>query len=350
MKRKLLILYTELANYTVACLRELDAQKLDIHLVRWPINKEAPFQFVFPEGITVYERNNFTEAQLLELAEKISPDAILCCGWVDKAYVKICRKFSGKAVTILTMDNKWLGTFRQRAATVVARFMLKPVFRFIWVPGKPQKEFALKLGFRKENIRTGFYSADVPFFRKQYEENLLAKQQQFPHRIIYAGRYYSFKGVEELWDAFAQVKKEIPSDWELWCLGTGDLKPAEHPAIKHFGFVQPGEMSSFVSKCGVYVLPSRVEPWGVAVHEFAAAGFPLLLSRNVGAASEFLLDGINGFSFEANNGGELKDALRKIMQKPDAELFGMAKASAEMALTITPASWAKTLQEMIGLS
>src|SRR5574337_18975 len=148
MKRKLLILYTELANYTLACLRELDLAVLEIHLVRWPVNNEAPFDLTFPGSITVYDRKQLTDEQLLELAQKISPDAILCCGWIDRTYLRICRDYHKKAVTILIMDNKWLGTIRQRVATIIARFTLRPYFRFIWVPGVRQREFARRLGFQ----------------------------------------------------------------------------------------------------------------------------------------------------------------------------------------------------------
>lgn len=346
-RRKLLILYTEPANYTIACLRALDPQKVEVHFVRWPVNKEAPFRFSFPENVRVYERSDYNGQQLLSLAEKIAPDAILCSGWIDKEYLAVCRAFAKKAVTILTMDNKWQGTLRQRLATIVARFRFLPVFRFIWVPGGPQKRFAQKLGFPERRIRTGFYSADVPFFRGIFLSTREKKQQHFPHRVIYAGRYYEFKGVHELWNAFAKVSDETKSDWELWCLGTGDAVPAKHPKIRHFGFVQPSEMEAFLRDTGVYVLPSRVEPWGVAVHEFAAAGFPLLLSRNVGAAAAFLDEGKNGFTFSAASEDELVAVFRRLFQLDDATLAAMGERSAEKALQITPATWAETLQEMI---
>ncbi len=347
-RRKLLILYTELAGYTLACLRELDPLKIEVHLVRWQVNEEAPFDFIIPPNITFYEKSSLDKKKLLALAERINPDSILCSGWMDKDYIHVVRKFSGKAITILTMDNKWEGTIRQQAARLVTKFTLTKYFNFIWVPGEKQKHFAQKLGFAANQIQTGFYSADVPFFREQYLANMEKKRSDFPHRMIYVGRYYDFKGIRELWNAFIEAKKEMNNDWELWCLGKGDVPPIEHPSIKHFGFVQPAKMKSFISSCGVYVLPSHVEPWAVAVHEFAAAGFPLLLSENVGAASAFLTEGENGFIFETKDTASIGNALKKIMQMKNAELIEMGNASAQKALSITPKIWAEQLQDMIG--
>ncbi|HET6992010.1 MAG TPA: glycosyl transferase family 1, partial [Bacteroidia bacterium] len=86
---------------------------------------------------------------------------------------------------------------------------------------------------------------------------------------------------------------------------------------------------------------------GVAVHEFAAAGFPLLLSDQVGAASSFLDEGKNGFSFPAGDAGAIEKIVEKISRLPDEELLKMGEKSLELANTITTSGWAKTLFELI---
>lgn len=348
-KRKILILYTELAGYTVACLNRFLEKypDVDVHLVRWPVNDEAPFHFSFGGALRVYERKKYDRESLLRLAAEISPGVILCSGWVDKDYLAVCRAWNKKIPVVLTMDNKWRGTWKQQIARVAARFSLLKNFRFAWVPGASQKQYALRLGFLPQHIFTGFYSADTGFFSRQYEANLPAKEKQFPHRFIYAGRYYDFKGIAEMWEAFAQLKKEEPScDWELWCLGTGDISPAQHPAIRHFGFVQPDGIPAIAKDAGVFILPSRIEPWGVAVQEFAAAGFPLLLSDAVGAAETFLQNEVNGFSFRAGDAGAILAAMRKITKLPDEKLIQMGKESHKLGCTVSPDTWSDTLYKL----
>ena len=47
-----------------------------------------------------------------------------------------------------------------------------------------------------------------------------------------------------MWNAFVKWQQNNPSDWELWCVGTGDEweNKVEHDKIKHFGFIQPSKM------------------------------------------------------------------------------------------------------------
>lgn len=345
--KKILFLYTELAGYFIACCNELVKQGAEVHIVRWPVNKEAPFQFRFGEGITVYDRSDFDYAGLQELATRIQPEAIVCSGWIDRDYVKLCNAWKKKACTVIALDNKWHGSLRQQVARIMSPFTLRRIFHFAWVPGAQQHTYARKLGFAEARIRNGFYSADVPFFSAQGEAYIASKQAHFPHRLVYAGRYYDFKGVRELWEAFIQLKAENDNDWELWCLGTGDVPPAEHPAIRHLGFVQPSEMPAVMRDTGVFVMPSRVEPWGVVLHEFAAAGFPLVCSNNVGAATQFVRKDENGIIYPAGDVNATKRALLEIISKSDETLAQMGQRSAAIAREITPATWSETLLGMM---
>jgi len=94
-------------------------------------------------------------------------------------------------------------------------------------------------------------------------------------------------------------------------------------------------------------LPSRHEPWGVVVHEFASAGIPLICSEATGAASTFLINNFNGFIFKNNNSNDLAKKMLKIISSTDKELFEMSKNSFEMGKRITPLSSAKNLLSVL---
>jgi glycosyltransferase involved in cell wall biosynthesis len=346
---KALFLYTEIADYFLASCKALLNKGVEVHLVRWPVNKEAPFQFNYPDGIKIYERNDFDNERLFKLTEKINPDIIVCSGWVDKGYLFVCKKFKNKISTVLTLDNHWRGDFKQQIARLMSPFYLKNRFSHCWVPGALQLDYALKLGFKKEKIQTGFYSCDFELFYNQYLENLESKSQQFPKRFIFVGRYYEFKGIRDLWTAFIELQNESPSDWELWCFGVGDIDPINHDKIKHFGFVQPKDLPPFIKDTGVFVLPSHFEPWGVVVHEYAAAGFPIICSDEVGARLAFVENDVNGYIYKSGNVLELKKQLKKIMSLNDAKLVEMGNKSVEKAKLNTPEVWANKLLKMIGI-
>lgn len=344
---KILFLYTELAGYFLSCIEELLKENVEAHIIRWPVNNEAPFNFNFSEKIKLYERADYSSEQLISLSKQISPDIIYCSGWIDKGYLNVCRKFKNKIPVIVGFDNQWKGSLKQYIASLIGRFTILKSFNYCWVPGELQYKYAHKLGFKNEKILTGFYSCDYDFFHKQFLLNKENKKNNFPKKFIYVGRYYEFKGVKDLWNAFTDLQKEFPNNWELWCLGVGDIEPVNHSKIKHFGFVQPSEMPHFIKNTGVFILPSHFEPWGVVLHEFASAGFSLICSDEVGARTAFLKNGYNGYIYKAGNKNELKDLMKKIIQTSDKKLLEMGERSRELASSITPKKWVSTLLSVL---
>lgn len=341
---KILFLYTELAGYVVSCINKavLDKDIEEIHVVRYPINPEAPFQFSFLPQVKVYERENYSTSELLRLTNEINPSLIVCSGWVDKGYLRVCKSFNGKVNTVLTLDNHWSGTLKQQVLRLIAPWFLKRRFTQCWVPGTPQKEYALKLSFKSQEIQTGFYSIDLETFS-------MVSKHELPKRFLCVARYISVKGWEYLWEAYKMLQEKHNSEWELWCAGTGEdfEERVEYPGIKHLGFLQPEELQDVMKDTTVFVLPSLFEPWGVVVQEFAAAGFPMLLSEKVGSKDAFLEDNKNGYVFESQNSHQLYECLLKMTQKTDLELFEMGKQSQFKAKKCDTASWINSLKGFV---
>lgn len=340
--KPILLLYTELAAYTIACLKELSVTGIKIHVVRWPINNEAPFNFENVEGVSIYNRTDYSDLQLLELCNSINPGLIICSGWIDKGYLKCCKAFRSKCNTVLTLDNHWIGGLKQTIKTLFAKYYFKSIFSHAWVPGEPQIEFTKKLGFNTKNTRSGFYCADLDLFKSPPREKINKK-------FLFVGRYLEFKGIFELWNAFIQFKSETTNDWELHCAGSGDLwdKRTIADGIVHHGFLQPPELKELVAKCDVFVLPSRKEPWGVVVHEMAASGLALICSDKIGATSEFLETEKNGYSFSSGDEQSLKEQFKLISSLKDSDLLNMSKKSQEFSEKITPHKWTNTALELM---
>lgn len=343
-KPRLLFLYTELAGYFIACLKKLsELHDVDIEVIHWSVNKEAPFHFNFNGAVNFTEKNTLSNKQLIQKVESMSPDFIYCSGWIDKDYLSIAKKYKKKIPVVIGLDNQWTGSIKQRIACVLSRFTLLNIFTHCWVAGNRQKKYALKLGFNNSNILMGYYSADVDLFMGMGDTCLSSKKANYPHRFIYAGRYYKFKGINDLWDAFITWQNEAPNDWELWCVGTGTEPPVKHAKIKHLGFIQPENFSNVIENGGVFVLPSHFEPWGVVLHEFASAGFPLIASEVVGSIEVFIKEGENGFTFKGGDIEGLKALLKKTGTLSNEELLTMGAKSREKALSITPVKWTETL-------
>lgn len=352
-KKKALFLYYELAGYVVACLEKLAATfPVEVHLVRYPVVQVAPFNISLSENIHLYERKEYNDQALVDLTEKINPDFVFVCGWADKGYLAVAKQLKKRVPVVLTLDNPWLGTLKQHIAGILGQFYLPRLFTHCWVPGEPNAVYARKLGFRGNKLYTGMYSADTELFKKYEREISSRKSEHFPHRFIYVGRYTELKGIRELWSAFSKLSAEERKDWELWCLGKGELEHElpVHPAIKNIGFVQPDKLAPYLEQTSVFILPTHYEHWGVVVHEFAAAGFPLVCSTKTSAATFFLHEGKNGFFTEPKSELSVREALLKVISCSDEELKKMGEASKREAEKITPLTWAETVWKILNKS
>ena len=347
---RILILYRELAGYFIDCVEHLCAEfSVEADIVAYPVNREAPFQFSTSPKVKVINRHSLSESDLNRMAGGGEYKLIFCGGWSDKAYLKALKHRSCKA--LLGFDNAWAGTPKQRLAVQYARYAWKPLFDYAFVPGSRQAEFARRMGFAADAIFTGAYSCQVSTFAE-----LAGRRSQRPasnaKRLLYVGRYTAVKCTDLLFEVWRELDAEgVLDGWTLHAVGTGDLfedRPL-HPAIVHHGFLQPDELLALMEDGDAFVLPSRFEPWGVVVHEFAAAGYPLILSDAVNAGEAFLTAGKNGFRFTADRRDELRNALLAMISTGHAERLKMGEESLKRAHTITPALWAQTVYGMFGL-
>ncbi|MCH8331857.1 MAG: hypothetical protein IH946_10860, partial [Bacteroidetes bacterium] len=69
--KKLLILYTEIAGYLLKCVETLaSAHSVEVHIIRYPVDPNAPFDFQ-PEGaVTLYDKSSYTSETILAFASE----------------------------------------------------------------------------------------------------------------------------------------------------------------------------------------------------------------------------------------------------------------------------------------
>ncbi len=334
-----------MAGYVLGNIKRfLDTQKgANVLLLHYPVNPEAPFVLgEIPNAIFIEynsERHKEIENQIIGFKANV----VLCSGWSNSFYLSLLRKMPSTVKKVVCFDNQWKATLKQRILSLLSPLYLLRLFSFAWVPGNPQKTYALKLGFRSDRIFTGLYPADSDFF-SELGLRKLSQKAPYPKIMLSVARYIPQKDLPTLWKAFIAANEKSGNKWVLKCIGLGELynERVQHPSIQHLGFKQPNEMEKYILEAGIYVLPSIDEPWGVAVHEMALSGLPLVLSDKVGAASMFLKSE-NGFSFEAGNSVQLESVLLHIMQMSDNALHAMAEKSYESGRQLLSENWYRTL-------
>ncbi len=346
----IVFLYTELAGYVLTCLEALGTKdNIRLTVVHWPVKSEAPFELPAEGPVHLVSRSNMSREDIASRVAEISPDGIFVSGWMDEDYLAIARTYVTSIPVILTMDNKWTGSLKQKLVALSSPWFIKRHFNVAWVPGEEQKKYARKMGFIDSNIFAGFYSADTHRFNEIHDKRKMSKN--INKKLLYIGRYVDQKGLGLLWEAFLSLHQENPM-WELHCVGTGEKFDArlKHEKVFHHGFLQPAELEPLILDATAFVIPSLFEPWGVVLHEMAAAGLPLITSDAVGAATTFVSEGVNGWSYSSTDKVGLVHRLKRLYALSDDDLFQMGEESHRISHCISPDIWAEVAENIVVLN
>jgi glycosyltransferase involved in cell wall biosynthesis len=343
---KILYLYAEVMGYTMATIRELAEQGNEVHVVHWDHKKLTTYKVHDVPNVFMYNRSELSVKQIKTLAKNLSPMVTVVSGWMDRGYLSVAKQLRLEGLSVVVgFDDQWHGTLKQLMAIILGWVgYYTKFYSHAWVAGLYQFEYARRLGFEKKNIVYDLYSADLRLFHQAYIESKKNKHNNYPHRFLFVGRFEPIKGLHVLLQAWKElgIKK---CDWELHLIGSGSLEVqlAANKDVVVKPFMQPEQLINEIANAGCFLLPSRGEPWGVVVHEFAAAGLPLIVSDAVGSASTFLISGLNGFSFQVNDAKNLAKRMSQIINMTDQDLNVMALRSHSLSQRITPKTSASNI-------
>jgi glycosyltransferase involved in cell wall biosynthesis len=346
----LLVLYAEYAPYLHACLIKFsDLYNYEVHVVRYPLDKNAPFSFSEHRRIHFYDRQSYNKTGLESLFLKVDPQCVMVAGWTDKEYNAILPLIMRKGkIVIGVIDNLWIGSLKQIIFSKLGYIFLRKHFTKVWVPGVLQFDYMRKVGLTIDDIMTGYYSADSDLFLSRYQ-----KPATVPKRFIYVGRLLDIKGTPTLLESIQIICSTVKSEWEFLIIGSGKYEDqarvlsSKFSNVQHKPFMQPDELAKETVRGGVFVLPSNYDAWGAVVHEFAMLGFPFILSSMVGSRNYFVTEGYNGYIFKAGNALSLADAMKRMMTLDDETLNKMSVRSNEIGRTQNTERWAAQLNSTI---
>jgi glycosyltransferase involved in cell wall biosynthesis len=214
------------------------------------------------------------------------------------------------------------------------------------VPGDRTEFYARRIGFGISDIIRGSLSADVDLFhsgpRPGHE---LAGHRAF----LYVGRLVWHKGADLLGAAYRRYRELTDDPWDLHVAGTGPFD--EHvrsiPGVTMHGFLQPPQIAELMRAVSCFALTSHIEPYGVVVHEAAAAGLPILCTEFSGAGPSYVQDGANGWLVPAGDSESWAQAMLRMSTSDESRLAAMSDVSRALSQRITPAIWALNLHEQL---
>src|SRR5579862_449273 len=149
------------------------------------------------------------------------------------------------------------------------------------------------------------------------EEDVALEPLELPFdRFVFGlGRVVEKKGFDLLLDAFAQLSERHP--------GLGLVIGGDGPARAELagragervvlpGFLSRGQVGWAMENAKAFVLPSRVEPFGIVVLEALRAGCPVVVSSH-GGAVEIVRDGVDGLVADPTDVPALAAAIERVL-------------------------------------
>lgn len=140
--------------------------------------------------------------------------------------------------------------------------------------------------------------------------------------LIALGRLHPVKGFDLLIKAFAQVQSKYP-DWHLTILGDG-LMRAELEALRaQLGLIEcihlPGSVKNVdahLRQADLFVMPSRVEGFPMALCEAMACGLPVLAADCLSGPRDIIREGLDGILVPVEDVDALAAGLDRLMGDP----------------------------------
>jgi glycosyltransferase involved in cell wall biosynthesis len=343
---KALFLVPRLAGYMHGCILALaDAvPEADVTIVARPNAPQAPFAFPGHPRIHIRDRDQFTAADWQGLVTA-RPALVFLAGWNDAAYRRVGAALRTSVPVIMGMDNLWKGTAKQQLMVSLFAPWVRSFCNRIWIPGLYQYEYARRLGFPKDSILTGLYSANDTLYANQRATPAAVQ----PKNIVFVGNMWQDKGVNELVQAFCDLAPQHP-EWRLQLVGGGPLvdRYRNHdPRVEVMGFRQPAELPGILVNAAAFCLPSYHDQWAVVIHEACCAGLPVIATDVCGAVSAFVHDGYNGFRCAARDTASLRQSLNALMSLPDDRLTEYGRRSYELSRQITRELWVANVRRCL---
>jgi glycosyltransferase involved in cell wall biosynthesis len=339
----LVFTWSDISGYMAACWRKLHQQpNINLTVIAFQAHTAIAFNDEIMHGIPSRlldfdERYNYQLIKQLVLAT--NPDIIVLCGWLHHPYRCLASDSDLSHVKfVMAMDTPWQGTFKQYLAPFALRSYLSRINRVV-VSGERSWHYARHLGIPPNRIQKGLYGIDFSTWAILYTART---QNLWPRRFLFVGRYVFDKAIDVLVDAYQQYRTQVSNPWTLLCCGKGEMESLleSQPGIENQGFVQPSDMPEIWTSAGAFVLPSRFDPWPLALVEAAAAGLPVVCTDACGSAVEVVRSGYNGQVVPPDDANSLAKALLAI-DRAYAHLPSWGIRSQQLAAPYAAENWAE---------
>lgn len=339
-KKRIVILCPWYAPYRTPLLREI-SKKFDITVVysmsretgrEWGIPNNLPFRAIFLKSIFLWKtKQMFGEqllirypAGLLKTLKERNPDVVIGLEFRLECIIGLLwALFKGRGYVTWSDMTHYHDILIGYTRKINRKFILSRSHAVIGSCTDTIDHFYNNFGYKRQKLFLSLLSAHIHehviFYADKKKKN---DQSNKFIRLVYVGELVPRKGLDLLIQAFSGLLKTFP-EARLTLIGKG----IEYESLKNICQKLGCEQSVFFQGSvpyeavlnemmghDVFVLPCRLDVFGLVVAEAMACGLPVICSKYAGVAHDLVID--NGFIVDPNNVDEFTEAMEKMAADP----------------------------------
>lgn len=323
--------FNELAKYcdlTVLYERESSGNRN----AQWAGSEVHRCRVKFLRGIPLAGENAFSLGILKELFGKYDSIIVGCYNspvqMLAVLVMRLCR-----IPYIMNLDGEPFLQGRGLKAAV-KRFFLSGAQKYL-VAGECVAQAVAGIAKGREIIPYHFSSLS--------EEELLVNRSNPVSRndaVLVVGQYFEYKGMD-----IALEAARLAPDLRFRLVGMGsrtELLLQEYTIpenVEIIPFLQKKDLVEEYRSCGMLVLPSRQECWGLVINEAASFGTPIVSTWGSGAAVEFLAEDYPQHLATPGDAGSLLECIRRLQLSCDRGYYSDFLMRKSSGFSIERSAW-----------
>ena len=273
---------------------------------------------------------------LIVIGSHSSPTQKLAIEYMKFRGIPYIVNIDGVALPRGYKESAWKGRLKQHLYSGGEAYL---------VSGDVTKKYLMKYGISDEKIYIYPFSSifdDEVIERvvSDEEKNLLKRELGVPEKymVLSVGRFIQSKG----YDLLLQAGHDIVGDTGVYIVG--GCPTEEYLSLRecckgkaNFHFIEfktRDVLQKYYQASDVFVLPTRIDAWGLVVNEAAAKGLPIISTDKCNAANEMLEDGVSGYILPSETIDGWADKINTLLEN-DGLRRDMAEESLEVAKQYT---------------
>lgn len=306
---KIVFVTNEAAPYRVPVLNKVAARE-GIHLqVVFCCSREPnrfwdlpPFEFdhVFLRDcyLTIRGRYIHYNPDIVPVLKRFNPDVVVTDGYNPTHLFTFGYALANRKPRVVMTDGTVVSEQHlSNLHRAVRRFVFNRAHAFVAASAGGRQIYE-NYGISADRCFKSCLCTDNDAYRAQPGE--IAKT----HDFIFCGRIEKVKNPLFALEVARETARRLNRRVSILFVGSGNeeesakreaLAMSDWVEAEFNGFAAQADLPRLYHSARIFLFPTLWDPWGVVANEACAAGLPVIVSPNAGAANELVLDGENGY-------------------------------------------------------